>query len=116
MRHGGRRPGAGRKPSLHAGAAKVRLRTREMIDQAAAEGVTPIAILLGTMRHLWAEAHRDGKPDLAIMKEACSIASQAAPFVHPRLASLAAKVETISGISDLISPAATASRCSIMTS
>jgi hypothetical protein len=71
-----------------------------MIDQAAAQGVMPITILLETMRAIWVEAHKDGGRDLAMMKEACGIASAAAVYVHPRLASYQAKVETISGVSD----------------
>ena len=89
MPAGGKRPGAGRKPSAVRAQAekKVRLRSRELIDMAAQEGILPITVMLESMRHLWSEARRDGKPDTEKMMAACSVAAQCAPYVHPRLSS-----------------------------
>jgi len=69
---GGKRPGAGRKPGS---ATK---RTREIADQAAASGLTPLEVMLRLMRRYW----RKGQAD-----RAAAIAKDAAPYVHPRLSS-----------------------------
>ena len=102
MPSGGRRLGSGRKPSAVRRAAeqKIRLRSRELLDQAAQEGVMPITVMLESMRHLWREARCDGKPDTEKMMAACSVAAQCAPYVHPRLSSLQAKVENVGTLSD----------------
>jgi len=99
---GGKRPGAGRKPSAARAQAftKVRIRTREMIDQAAAAGVMPITVMLESMRFLYGEAHQNGAIDRDTLMAACAVAAQVAPYVHPRLQSLQARVENISGVSD----------------
>lgn len=73
MARGGKRIGAGRKPG---GRNK---KSREIADRAAAEGVTPLEVMLKAMRE-----HYDAKRyDLA-----ASIAKDAAPYMHPRLASV----------------------------
>ena len=71
MARGGKRPGAGRKP----GAATIK--TREVADKAASEGITPLEYLLSWMRNESADegARRDA-------------AKAAAPFVHPKLATV----------------------------
>jgi len=69
---GGSRPGAGRKP----GAATKR--TREIADKAAASGITPLEYMLGILN--------DGAADPAQRFEA---AKHAAPYVHPKLSSIA---------------------------
>ena len=71
MPRGGRREGAGRKP----GSASVR--TREIADKAAAEGVTPLEVMLKAM---WLHA------DAGRWDQAAMIAKDAAPYMHPRLA------------------------------
>lgn len=73
---GGRRPGAGRPLG-----SKNR-RTQEIARLAAEAGITPIEVMLGAMRDLWAE----GTP--AAKREAAEIAKDAAPYIHPRLASI----------------------------
>jgi len=70
---GGRRPGAGRSR----GSANIR--TREIADQAALNGVTPLEVLLRAMRE--AEAAGD-------LDRAAYFAKDAAPFCHPRLSSI----------------------------
>ncbi|HET9159667.1 MAG TPA: hypothetical protein VFN88_03575 [Caulobacteraceae bacterium] len=76
MARGGARPGAGRKP----GAASKK--TREIADKAAAEGLTPLEYMLGILR--------DEQQPVAMRFEA---AKHAAPFVHPKLSSIEAKVD-----------------------
>lgn len=72
MPRGGKRPRAGRKPGS---ATK---RTREIADQAARRGLTPLEVMLRVMRRYW----RKGEVD-----RAAAIAKDAAPYVHPRLSS-----------------------------
>lgn len=74
--HGGKRPGAGRKP----GAATQR--TRDIADKAAADGVTPLEVMLATMRDAFDEGDRD---------VALAAARDAAPYIHPRLSAIAHK-------------------------
>src|ERR1043165_7395423 len=66
---GGSRRGAGRPLG-----SKNR-RTAEIARAAAVSGITPIEVMLGTMRELWAQG-------------AAEIAKDAAPYIHPRLASI----------------------------
>ena len=85
MAHGGARPGAGRKrgsrtknPKPHPTRAKI------LAMEAAAAGLTPVDYLLGIMRN--------EKLELPVRLEA---AKAVAPYVHPRLASLEARVESV---------------------
>lgn len=73
MAHGGKRQGAGRKKGS---ATK---RTREIADQAINDGMSPLEVMLTAMRrHAEAENWDD----------AASIAKDAAPYIHPRLAAV----------------------------
>lgn len=73
MAHGGRRPGAGRrKGSLTA-------KTRAIAEQASAEGLTPLEVMLKAMQmHVKA-----GRWD-----QAAAQAKDAAPYMHPKLAAV----------------------------
>ena len=73
---GGRRLGAGRPT----GAATKR--TREIADRAVAEGVSPLEYMIGVMRDPAAEPSR--RDDMA---------KAAAPYLHPRLSSVDARVD-----------------------
>ena len=73
---GGRRPGAGRP------VGSKNQRTAEIARAAAEEGITPIEVMLGAMRDLWAQGTPEAK------REAAEIAKDAAPYIHPRLASI----------------------------
>lgn len=73
MAHGGKRPGAGRR------AGSVTTKTREIADKAAAEGITPLEVMLQAMRQHHAQNDLDA---------AAAIAKDAAPYMHPRLASI----------------------------
>lgn len=76
-KHGGKRPGAGRRPGSK------NKRTRALADaitevrQAIDEGDTPLAYLLRVMR--------DAEQEQAVRIEA---AKAAAPYVHPRLSNV----------------------------
>ena len=74
MSHGGKRPGAGRKP----GAANKK--TRLVADRAAAEGITPLEVMLVAMREAYAAGH---------IAAAAAFAKDAAPYMHPKLAAIA---------------------------
>ena len=76
LTHGGRRAGAGR--TLGAATKK----TRAIADQAAAEGITPLEVMLNAMR----AALLDGDLPFAV-----SIARDAAPYCHPRLSAITVK-------------------------
>lgn len=69
--HGGKRQGAGRKPGT------LNERTQELVAVAAATGETPIEYMLRIMRDQDADIERRDKMAIA-----------AAPFVHPKLATL----------------------------
>ena len=72
MARGGARPNAGRKPGS---ATK---KTRDIANRAAAGGITPLEVMLQAMM-----AHYNaGNLDEAALK-----AKDAAPYVHPKLAS-----------------------------
>ena len=75
---GGRQKGAANK------------KTREIADRAVREDITPLEVQLRTMRMLWDKALEGSVPDLELAKQACAVASQAAPFIHPRLAAIVA--------------------------
>jgi hypothetical protein len=70
---GGKRDGAGRKPG------STTTRTREIADRAAAEGVTPLEVMLEAMR-----THYEAKR----FDDAAAVAKDAAPYMHPRLAAI----------------------------
>ena len=73
---GGRRPRAGRP------VGSKNQRSAEIARAAAESGITPIEVMLGTMRELWALGTPEAK------REAAEIAKDAAPYIHPRLASI----------------------------
>ena len=73
---GGRRPGAGRP------VGSKNKRTAELARAAAESGITPIEVMLGAMRELWDQGTPEAK------REAAEIAKDAAPYIHPRLASI----------------------------
>ena len=109
MAHGGKRTGAGRKIGA------LTLRTRETAERAIREGVTPLDVMLGNMRHFQSlaesadrvlsefsadklagmEPEEQFKHLLAEVKKAASLremahacARDAAAYVHPKLATV----------------------------
>lgn len=82
MKHGGRRPGAGRpkgaKDNTGSRAARIEL-TKQIAEKAAKEGVMPLEVMLTAMRQAWNEQDRD---------KAVSYAEKAAPYLHAKLAAV----------------------------
>lgn len=78
-------------------------RPEAAIDGALADAATPIEVMLGTMRALWTTS-RDAEGrvvDAKTAAAAASLAKDAAPYVHPRLATVDAPVESgLEGLTD----------------
>ena len=89
MARGGRRPGSGRKPG------SANKRTREVADKAAADGITPLEVMLNTMKALWEDAlDDDGKlANIEKALAACSVGKDAAPYMHPRMQQIQAQID-----------------------
>lgn len=94
MPRGGPRTGAGRKPGA------VTRKTREIAEKAIEQGITPLDVMLGTMRELWTLAEK-GEAGMSGDKivtpldyrlQAADVAQKAAPFVHPKLSNVEAQV------------------------
>lgn len=84
MARGGKRPGAGRKPGKPSVAKRLREESVRVLQDG---GVTPLAVILTTMRALWGKAtEKAGEIDLKYARGAAELAKDAAPFVHPKLA------------------------------
>ena len=98
---GGARPGAGRKEG------SLTKRTREIAEVAAAQGITPLEVMIRTMMELYKEAENCTKHDdhahegvghdhdimitesrIKLLNMAATIARHAAPYVHPRLSAI----------------------------
>jgi len=101
---GGVRPGAGRKEG------SLTKRTREIAEVAAAQGITPLEVMMSAMMELYKEAgncshdhhghgdkaseHVDGHATMVaesrikLLNMAATIARHAAPYVHPRLSAI----------------------------
>lgn len=85
MARGGKRQGAGRKKGSKSAETVAReTRAKEVAAKALAEGVTPLDVMLGAMR----EAYEQGGYLVA-----AAYAKEAAPYVHPKLSSIEAKVD-----------------------
>src|SRR5215510_3032077 len=93
---GGRRPGAGRP------VGSKNQRTAEIARAAAESGITPIEVMLGTMRELWAQGTPEAK------REAAEIAKDAAPYIHPRLASIDQTIKEDRPFALLVEPCSSA--------
>jgi hypothetical protein len=101
---GGARSGAGRKEG------SLTKRTREIAEVAAAQGITPLEVMMSAMMKLYKEAgncshdhhdhgdkaseHDDGHATMVaenrikLLNMAATIARHAAPYVHPRLSAI----------------------------
>lgn len=78
---GGKRPGAGRPKGSENKATRKR---REIAEAALEQGITPLEVMLQTMREKWEAGDKEG---------ACQVAKDAAPYVHPKLSSVNANVD-----------------------
>lgn len=56
-------------------------------EKALADGVTPLEVMLGTMRAMWIRGGRARKNDdkESYQAKAAALAKDVAPYVHPRL-------------------------------
>ena len=77
MKRGGKRNGAGRPPG-----SKTEKRYH-IAARAATEGVSPMEVMLYVMRELFEKKQ---------YREAAEVAKDAAPYCHPRLSNIDAKV------------------------
>jgi hypothetical protein len=86
--HGGKRERAGRKPGSPT------QRRREIIDEAAKDGITPLEVQLRTMRALWDVATNEAGAVIDFEKAtaACAIAKDAGPYLHPRFSNVEAQI------------------------
>src|SRR5512132_2652710 len=94
---GGPVPGAGRKP----GATVVR--SRKIANELAREGLMPLPTMINVMRELWQQAADAPTAAERLEKKllACAVAKDAAPYLHPRLTSVAATVRQVNSVKDL---------------
>lgn len=91
MARGGPRAGAGRPRGSKNRITRLR---QDVAERALAEGISPLDVMLRTMRELWSAGKR---------AEATKVAKEAAPYVHPRLSAVDADVKKhfdLSGLSD----------------
>jgi hypothetical protein len=80
MSRGGKREGAGWPKGA------LTKKTRLIAEQAMAEGITPLEMMVKAMRHALSEAYKeDGGIDFDMLKAAADLAAMSAPYVHPRL-------------------------------
>lgn len=68
-------------------------RRREIIDRVTMANVTPLEVMTGTMMAMWNAAHSGPTLDLGLATQACNIAKDCAPYLHPRLAMTAISVD-----------------------
>jgi integrase len=73
MAHGGARKGGGRK------AGALTTKARAIAEQAIADGITPLEVMLHAMRATF---------ETGDLVAAASLAKDAAPYAHPRLAAV----------------------------
>jgi hypothetical protein len=98
--HGGKRAGAGRKPGT------LNKKTQEIVAKAAEGGISPLEVMIGTMRELWKQAEESNEAGarMALMQQATDAAVKAAPYMHPRLANVEANVKADVGIQVMTLP------------
>jgi hypothetical protein len=58
-------------------------------------GVSPLEVQLTAMREFWQRAHTNGEMDMGLAEKACAIARDCAPYIHPRLASVEARIDAV---------------------
>lgn len=73
---GGKRPGAGRKKGS---VTKATVYRQEMLAKAAAEGISPLEVMMSAMREAWEAGDKD---------KAVQVAEKAAPYIHAKLAAV----------------------------
>ena len=76
MPRGGRREGSGRKKGS---ITKATVYRQEMLARAAAEGISPLEVMMTAMRDAWEAGDKE---------RAVQVAEKAAPYIHARLAAV----------------------------
>jgi hypothetical protein len=113
MARGGKRTNAGRKPGTVSEATQ---RRKAVAEKALEEGISPLDVMLITMRSLWKQAvGPDGEVvNIGKAMQANVVAKDAAPFIHPKLASIDANVRgdiagtmTVTYVTSAVGPAPT---------
>lgn len=106
MAKGGSKPGERRGGRKQGTANK---RTREIADKAAAEGITPLEVMLEEMRLMHkvvteSRATKGFDPSVLVaqVSELRALAHAAAPYIHPRLQSSTVKGEGEGGAVKLL--------------
>lgn len=84
MSRGGKRAGAGRKPGTVTKKRTAAQAATAATIKALTEGATPLDILIGAMKEAYT---------LGGYMAAAPFAKEAAPYVHPKLSSIEAKVD-----------------------
>jgi hypothetical protein len=77
-------------------------RTVEIARAAVEAGITPLEVMLKAMRERWDQGTPESK------REAATIAKDAAPYVHPRLASIDQNINEIQPYAYVVEPCRTA--------
>lgn len=75
----GTKTGGRKKGSKNKATVERETGVAEITAKAAAEGITPLEVMIGAMRHAWDAEDKDA---------AARFAKDAAPYVHPRLAAV----------------------------
>lgn len=91
MSKGGVRPGAGRPKGSKSDLTKQR---EAIAAKALDEGITPLEVMLDTMRELYEAGEKVA---------ACQVAKDAAPYIHPKLANTSLNHEGDVGMNITIS-------------
>jgi hypothetical protein len=100
MERGGARPGAGREKG--SGNKK---RSADLVARLHLEGLTPLDVMLNTMKAFWQMAQNpDGTIDREKAQAASMIAKDAAPYVHPRLNSIDNKISGEMNVGSIDAP------------
>lgn len=80
VRKGGNRKGAGRPKG------GMNIKSAQIAIEAASKGITPIEVMLHVMRELFDRAQKSQSTEDFVL--AGTAAKEAAPYVHPRMASI----------------------------
>ncbi len=97
MARGGKRTNAGRKPGTVSAAPA---RRKAVAEKALEAGLSPLDVMMTTMRALWAQAVDETGKVVNIGKamQANIVAKDAAPFIHAKLSSVNATVDAAGSV------------------
>ena len=74
-----------------------------VVVELSADGMTPLQIMVDTMRDLWVTAQRapDDASRLMAKMQACAVAEKAAPYMHAKLHSAEVNVRKVTDVREL---------------